>query len=428
MPWAVQQPEEIASRAAAIYGGAFPDFQPTAPNTVATTHCRVLGMAAFDLYGYQAYIAQELFPDTTQDNLDRQAAIWGLTRLPPVAASGVASAPGASGTVIPSGTTATDPLGNAYFTTAAVTLGASGAVVSVQAATPGAQGNWVAGTVLTLLSPISGLSAQTLTVLGTAVATASILQAGIAAGQVLLDAAGNSYTTTASVEATESGVPLDFVAASPTSAAALAPGAVLTPSPEVLGIPTGGVVVSNPGLSGGAPAETNTALRGRLLARIRARGRGGNVADYQFWATSASSLVQYVQVVPNMLGPGSVGVYVAGAGPSALSTVTVAEVQSAVAALAPVTANVTVAAATAQPYDATVHLIQDTMANRAAATAAFQAWIAQDGAIGGTLYLQRFEAALGGAGGAFATDVQSPTGDVPFPAGVVPVAGVLAFV
>ena len=115
MPWPVPQPADITARAAAVYTGIYPDFDPTAANTLAGANCRIVGLSAFDLYQYQAYWAQELFPDTTQDNLDHHAAIWGLTRIPPAAAVGTASAAGTNGTPIPAGAVATDPLGNAYL-------------------------------------------------------------------------------------------------------------------------------------------------------------------------------------------------------------------------------------------------------------------------------------------------------------------------
>jgi len=81
MPWPIPQPVTIFNRAAAVYAAKFPGFQPTAPNTVCGATARIVGMTGFDLYLYQGYIMQELFPDTTVDNLDRQCGIWGLTRI-----------------------------------------------------------------------------------------------------------------------------------------------------------------------------------------------------------------------------------------------------------------------------------------------------------------------------------------------------------
>jgi uncharacterized phage protein gp47/JayE len=349
MPWQIPQPAAISARAAATYSTVFQDFDPTEPNTVAGTHCDVLAMALFDVYLHQSYIAGELFPDTSIDNLDRHAGIWGLTRIPATAASGTVSVGGAGGLVVPSGIAATDVLGNLYATTSGATIVGGSATLSITAASAGAQGNLAAGTVLTLLSPIAGLNPQSLT-------------------------------------------------------------------------------VQTPGLSGGAAQESDAALRSRLLARIRARGRGGNAADYQYWAEAASSAVEYVQVYPNWAGLGSVQVWVAGAGPSALTTSEVSAIAAYIAGVRPVTASVTVASAAVEAVNATVHLVPDTVANRTAATTGFSTWLAASAQIGGTLYVDDMIAAIKAAGGgAFSLDTSAPTGDIVLGAGTIGVAGTLSF-
>jgi len=353
MPWPVPAPSVIYGRAGASYTAVFPSFDPTQPNTVCGTTSRVIALTAFDLYLYQGYWANELFPDTAQDNLDRHAGIWGLTRIAAQAATGQASGAGSNGTVVPTGAAATDYFGNVYFTAATETVSGSVVTETFQAASGGAQGNLATGTVLTLLSPIAGLSPQSFTVL-------------------------------------------------------------------------------SPGFSGGAPTETNTALRARLLQRIRSRGRGGNNADFTIWAEGASSLVAYVQVVPNIIGFGSVGLFVAGIGPSALGSGTVAAVNSAVLAVAPVPINETslvTASATLQTVDGTIHLIPDTPTNRTAATNAFASYIGAAAEIGGTVYLDLIAGAIAAAAaGSFNFDLSAPSADVVVGAGTIAVAGTLGFV
>lgn len=355
MPWSIPQPIDIYNRAASAYVAQFPSFQPTAPNTVCGATARIIGMTGFDLYLYQGYVMGELFPDTSQDNLDRHAAIWGLTRIPPQAATGTIAWQVTANTTLPTGIILTDQFGNAYLTTSGGAITVGTATISITAASPGAQGNLANGAVLTPLSPVEDMA------------------------------------TTATVSST-------------------------------------------PGLSGGAPAETNDALRARVLARIRQRGRGGNAGDYQNWCEAASSQVAYVQTVPNYLGPGSVGVFVAGMGPSVIGSGLLATIsaylgtQYASGGVVPVTAYVTLYSATLVPLNATVHLIPDTTANRAAATAAFQNWVATDAAIGATMYLNRFNAALENAGGEFAHETTSPTSDWIGAAGTIAVAGTLSFV
>ncbi len=355
MPWPIPQPADIAARAAALFESTLvsPDGTPidaSDPNTVLGVTARITGMTAFGLYLYQSYLANELWPDTAQDNLDRIAGIWGLTRIAPAVASGSVSVTGTANAPLPSGIALADALGNTYVTTGAVDLAANGTgTLPVNANAAGAQGNLSAGTVLTVVSAVSGLAPQEATVLA-------------------------------------------------------------------------------PGFSGGAPAETDTALRVRVIARIRQRGRGGSVADYEQWAESASALVAYTEVDPDWAGPGSVGVFIAGAGPSALTSADVAVVNTALQAQRPVTAKVYVNAATLVPLSATIHLNPDTTANRAAATTAFAAWIATDAAIGGTLYMSRLDAALAAADGEFSHERIAPTADVTYATGTIASVGTLAFV
>ncbi len=356
MAWPIPQPTDIYNRAGASFVGQFPSFQPTAPNTVCGAIGRIVGMSGFDLYLYQGYIMNELFPDTSEDNLDRHAAIWGLTRIPAQAASGTVTWGGTTGTVLPAGIVFSDAYGNAYLNTAGGTVAGGTITLAVSAASAGAQGNVLNGALLTPVSPVGGMSASAV------------------------------------------------------------------------------VASTGAGFSGGAPAETDTALRARLLQRIRARGRGGNVADYQAWCEQASSSVVYVQAIPNWLGPGSVGVFVAGAGPTAIGSGPLAAIsaflgaQYAAGGAAPVTAYVVVQSATLYPVNATVHLNPDTANNRAAATAAFDAWVATDAEIGATMFMSRLDAALEGADGEFSHERTFPTADLVLNAGVIAVAGTLSFV
>lgn len=353
MPWSIPQPVTIFNRAASAYVAQFPSFQPTAPNTVCGATSRILGMTAFDLYGYQSYIMNELFPDTSEDNLDRHAGNWGLTRIPPAAGLGSINWICTAAETLAIGIVFSDPLGNAYYSTTGGAVTPGTVTLSVAAASAGAQGNLATGTVLTPISPVAGMASS--------------------------------------------------------------------------------ATVASPGFSGGALAETNTALRARLLQRIRQRGRGGNSADYTYWCEAASSSVAYVQVVPSYSGPGSVGLFVAGIGPSTIGSGVLATLSSylgaeyAAGGIAPVTAYVTVQSAALQTLNATIHLNPDTTANRAAATVAFDAWVATDAEIGGTMFMSRLDAALEGASGEFSHERSMPSADVVCGTGTIAVAGTLSF-
>jgi uncharacterized phage protein gp47/JayE len=354
MPWPIPAPETIAAKAAGIYEGTLksPDGTPidaSSPNTVLGATTRVVGMSAFELYLFQAYTQAELWPDTAQDNLDRIAGVWGLTRIAAQVASGTVSVSGTVGAPIPSGVTLADSLGNLYTTTAPGTVAADGAaLLPVSASVGGVAGNLAAGAILTIVVAVAGVAPQQAT-------------------------------------------------------------------------------AQPPGFSDGEPEETNPQLSARVLARIRNPGNGGSEADYEAWAQAASSAVAYVAVQPGYTGAGTVGVFVAGAGPAASTGPEVAAVQAYLQPKRPVTAQVTAYAATVQPLDATITLNPDTLANRAAATAAFANWIETDAAIGGTMYLSRMNAAVAAGDGEFSHETASPTADVALGVGTIAGVGVLSF-
>jgi uncharacterized phage protein gp47/JayE len=151
------------------------------------------------------------------------------------------------------------------------------------------------------------------------------------------------------------------------------------------------------------------------------------VADYTAWAEAALSGVAYVQTVPNNTGLGTVGVWFAMAGPAAPTTAEVSAVQAYIDTVRPVTAAVTVMAATLVPVNVTLHLNPDTPAIRAAATAALQLSFAQDAAIGGTVYVSRLDNAISSSDGEYSHERSLPAADVAMSNGQLPVLGTVTF-
>lgn len=176
MSWPLPQPAALALNASTFLAGELgriylartgqlgtPDT--TSPNSVAGVYARQSAMALFDVYLAQRRIADEMMPDTAKDWLPRHAALWGVPQDQPVKATGNAIATGTIALPLPSGIALTAPGGAQYVTTAAAAIGFGGTVdVPVQAVTPGVAGNLAAGTLLTLVSPIAGLSPQVLVV------------------------------------------------------------------------------------------------------------------------------------------------------------------------------------------------------------------------------------------------------------------------
>jgi len=165
MPWPLPQPADIASRLAAGFEQQFAAIagvdgvDARSPNAPLTALGRVQAMGAFDLYLYLQRIADELFPDTASAELARHADIWGVPRLPAVAAGGSVTFTGTSGTVLPSGISMT--LGGVtVLTTAGGTITAGTLTVAALADTVGLAGNFPTGTLLPTVSPVAGLASQ----------------------------------------------------------------------------------------------------------------------------------------------------------------------------------------------------------------------------------------------------------------------------
>ncbi len=173
MAWPIPTPTEIADRAAAVWEaeyarvyalknpGETAQVDARSPTSLLAIDGRVLAMATYDTWAYLARLAQELMPDTAVDWLDRHGAMWGVPRIQAVAATGNVVLTGITNTPIPSGLALSAPGGAAYTTTAAATIGVGGTVtVPVIAAVAGAGGNLPAATVLTVATPLEGLTTQ----------------------------------------------------------------------------------------------------------------------------------------------------------------------------------------------------------------------------------------------------------------------------
>ncbi|EGF92413.1 baseplate J-like family protein [Asticcacaulis biprosthecium C19] len=179
------------------------------------------------VYGFLAWLAQQLLPDTaTGEWLARWASIWGLTRKAATSAAGAITVSGTITSVVPAGTQLQRSDGALFVTGAEVTLAGVTAVVQVTAVVAGAGGITTTGSSLTFVSPVAGVSSS--------------------------------------------------------------------------------ATVNTPGIAAGTDEESDEALRGRLLARIRNPPQGGSKADYEAWALEVAGVTR-AWVYPRHSGAGTVG-------------------------------------------------------------------------------------------------------------------------
>ncbi|WP_298283130.1 baseplate J/gp47 family protein [Acidocella sp.] len=241
--------------------------------------------------------------------------------------------------------------------------------------------------------------------------------AAFPAGAVFSRAGSNiTYVSTSAVTLSGAGSASVPVVAQVSGAAGdVTAGATLTLTNPIADIyPQTGVVDAN-GITGGGDIEDIESWRARILLQIRKRPMGGALQDYTEWAETALTDVAYVNPVPVMFGPGTVGVPFLMAGPTVPTAAQVASVQAYLDSVRPVTATVTAIAGALNPVNFVLHLSPDTTETRAAAQAALQYYFLQSAALGGTTYFSAWNNAVSSGDGETYHEAISPTADVAAP-------------
>ena len=365
MPWPIPAPGDISGRAAAIYEQNLPGIDARDPNTVATTNTRITEMAMQDLYFYQGDQALELMPDTAVTNLPRHAAIWGVPQVQAAPATGNVIVAGTNGDVVPTDLTFTLQNSTIVYTTtntSDVTIAGGTASLPVVASLAGTAGNLAAGTVLTLSSPVEGLTSL----------TGTVDSNGITGGLDLETIASWRANILAKIRYEPSGGDFaDYV------------------------------------------QWAFEALPGVALAACPAAACGGGVV----------SVVVMMGVYAPSATPGAPEVLTGFVPPTSGQ---LAAIQAYIGVFGqpggkrPVTANVTVYAGTLNPVNVTLHLNPDTPTIRAAASAALALSFLQDAqtaqsGLGGTTYVTRLDNAVSSSDGEFSHEMSVPAADVAAP-------------
>lgn len=221
-------------------------------------------------------------------------------------------------------------------------------------------------------------------------------------------------TTAGGVIAGDGTATLALIATEGGIAANTAGGASLPIVTALAGLEPQAATLDAGGLAGGAEEESIESLLARLLAKIREPGHGGADFDYPNWVFEAFAASK-VKAIPNWVGYGTVGVVAAmgtAIAPVVPSPAEIAAIATYLEGQRPVTAGVIVMAyiPKVQPY--TIKLTPDTVANRAAVTAALDEFHAREAEIGGTLPHSRISEAISAANGEYSHVLTVPAGDV----------------
>jgi uncharacterized phage protein gp47/JayE len=264
------------------------------------------------------------------------------------------------------------------------------------------------------------------------VSTGSITFTGVAgytlpSGCLFQTSTGIQFTTTNTVTlSSTSGTAL--ISAINTGNNNLVTGSLLTLVNPVAGITSTGTVIS---LTGGAPLETDTAYRNRILSRIANPPFGGSQSDYVNWALAQPNVTR-AWCYPQQLGPGTVQVLFAMDNTNVNGiplSADVTNMQNSLNTVRPVTCQVTATAPTTYSINLTIQglfpntpLVQANIASEL--TALFQR---QNINPGGTVYMSWIWEAIALATGNQYFHIPSLTTDITLSFGQLPILGTITY-
>lgn len=142
------------------------DFETRLPGADARTRrsniavlSRVLAGALHAVYGFVSWISRQVLVDTAEaEFIERHAAIYGLARKAAGYSGGDVTFAGTSGAILPQGTLVQRADGVEFATDTPDLFIGSTLTTAVTAIEPGAAGDTAAGTALSLISPVAGVS------------------------------------------------------------------------------------------------------------------------------------------------------------------------------------------------------------------------------------------------------------------------------
>lgn len=241
-------------------------------------------------------------------------------------------------------------------------------------------------------------------------------------------------TTTADATLVDGSVVVDVVAVVAGTAGNTAAGVGLTIVEPIDGVVTTALVAA-PGLADGTEAESNDALRARLMARIQAPPHGGAAFDYVAWACQVSGVTR-AWCFPQIRGAGTVDVYFVRDNDASVipSDIEVQQVQVYLETVRPVTADVLALAPVPDSLDFTISgLSPADAATRAAVAAELQDLLLReavpsDGAGQGTILLSHIREAISVALGEVDHVLVAPAADVVPALGHMAVMGAITWI
>ncbi len=123
---------------------------------------RTLAGGLDGIYDFENWISNQILPDTAEaEILQRQASIYGVTRVPASFATGNVTISGTNGSVIPVGTRLRRSDNVEYTTNAEATIASGTATAAVTAVVAADAGNALDAATVNLITPIAGVTNAT---------------------------------------------------------------------------------------------------------------------------------------------------------------------------------------------------------------------------------------------------------------------------
>jgi len=230
------------------------------------------------------------------------------------------------------------------------------------------------------------------------------------AGTVFVAAGGTQYASAADETTAGGTATLAITALTEGAVGTLADGQVLNLLQPVAGIQPSGIATA---IIAGSDAESDDAMRVRLLKRIQDPPQGGSQADYFEWMLAfPDAAVLNAWCYPNYAGAGTVGLTFTVPGGPVPSGGEVSAMQAYIEELAPVTAQIICFAPVLVTVAPTIHLVPSTIALKAAVEASLSDYFANNGAPGTTLYLSQIHEAIASVAGVVDHTLTLPAANV----------------
>lgn len=251
----------------------------------------------------------------------------------------------------------------------------------------------------------------------------------ISSGQRLQRSDGVFFQTTENGTITGGTATIDIEAEEAGTGGNTEEGVEMTLVSPIAGVASKGTVGTG-GIANGVDEETIDELRARYLERVRNTPQGGSERDYERWAKEVPGVTRAWAYGQHM-GPGTVGLTFVMDNETDIipDSSKVADVQSYIDEVRPVTDALTVFAPTPVDLDFEIELIdQDTAAIRAAIEAELRDLLNRESEPGGTIRISHIREAISIAAGEVDHDLQVPAGDVSAGTGELLVMGSITWV